>query len=371
MICWMAVSGARSLSRRPLGASHADQALFVDREVERDAIGSALELALNVFVAGPAGSGKTSLLRHLQRRLADLDQAVVYANVEPARSVAEALVLFARAIDPEGRAPLARALSPTIDARSWGPTVAFDDSDLVVIEEAVATRPEEEPLVVLVDGISDSTAATVFGHYRDRLWETSQLRWIVASRRPGPPTPADAFFDRVIELTPFPQAAGLELLAARLPDLDPQLRARLAAAIGTAQPVSWVLAAQSLAVGTTPAETVIDIMAQQATASTQLPERLQVLYEAIAELGPVHAGDDALLARVGTSRPSVVTGLKELEQAGLVRAERDGRRVLYNTQHNRMVHTLIEPGHSGHDLAITAPDGTQTIVEVKRTRRRR
>ena len=45
------------------------------------------------------------------------------------------------------------------------------------------------------------------------------------------------------EAEPWPtDPAGLEVLATRLPDLDPDLRARLAAGIGTAQPISWVLA---------------------------------------------------------------------------------------------------------------------------------
>ena len=48
----------------------------------------------------------------------------------------------------------------------------------------------------------------------------------------------------------------------------------------------------------------------------------------------MHAGDRQLLERVRASRPWVVTGLKELEKYGLVRSERDSRRVLYEVLPN-------------------------------------
>ena len=111
------------MSRRPLTASSADQALFVDRDAETETIRSAIGLGLNTFVAGPPGSGKTSLLRHLQRLLEDAGDAVVFVNVEPAGvSVTDVIVSIARAIDPDG---------PGTGSPS---TIAEDETDLVVVE---------------------------------------------------------------------------------------------------------------------------------------------------------------------------------------------------------------------------------------------
>ena len=57
------------LTQRALTASDADAKLFVDRDAELATIERSLDLKFNVYLAGPAGSGKTSTLRRLQARL--------------------------------------------------------------------------------------------------------------------------------------------------------------------------------------------------------------------------------------------------------------------------------------------------------------
>ena len=314
------------LSRRPLTASKADQALFVNRDSEIATILSAIKLRVNTFVSGPPGSGKTSLLRHVQRTLEDSDAGVEYVNVEVADSSESAIGLIAQALAPDG---LDRTPVP----------LAADETDLSAIEGAVAARDPNEALVLLVDGIEESMTAVLFGRYRDRLWETPNLVWVVASRHVAPAPPADAFFDRVVELAPFTQADGSKLLAQWAAWISADTRHRLAEAIGAAQPVQWMLAAQSLALADVDADRVIEALADQRDASQKLPERLRVLYDALLALGPVHAGDTELLSRVGASRPWVVTSLKELEERGLVHSEREGRRVLYEALRNWLVHS--------------------------------
>ena len=74
---------------------------------------------------------------------------------------------------------------------------------------------------------------------------------------------------------------------------------------------------------------MITALDEQRAVGEKLPRRIRTLYETLGELGPVHAGDPELLERVRASRPWVVTRLKELEESGLVRSERDSGRVLY------------------------------------------
>ena len=317
------LAGRAGLSRRPLTASAADQDMFVDRLSETEAISSAIDLGLNTFVTGPAGSGKTSMLRHVQRRLDGYEAVVVYVNLEAARSIGRALESIAREVNPDTGASRSRF------------AMVEDETDLVVVEEAVTARAGGRPLVLLADGASVEVAMVLFGRYRDRLWDRSpQVRWVVASRHRFPPPPADAFFDRVVELGPFPPLVGADLLEKRVPETSAEVRRHLAAVVGAAQPVFWMMVAQRLALTTEEPDTIITTLAAQRAASQQLTSRLRTLYETLRELGPVHAGDRELLERVRASRPWVVTGLKELEANGLVRSERDSRRVLYEVLPN-------------------------------------
>lgn len=311
-------------SRRPLTSSTADQALFIDRDRETSAIISAIEMGLNTFVTGTAGSGKTSLLRHIARALEQARRTVRYVNVEAAESVTEAIALIARAIDP------------TVPDT---PAMVDDETDLAVIERTADGRP----LVLLIDGATDQVNTVLFGRYRDQLWESPNLTWVTASRQAAPPAPADAFFDRVLELAPLTATAGAMLLERRAPQIAADVRAHLVAAIGSAQPLFWMLAAQTLALTPDSPQEIIDALAQQRVATEQLPDRLRALHQAIVDLGPVHAGDSELLDRLGAARPSVVAGLKQLERQGLVRSERDGRRVQYESAHRHLTRGLAHP----------------------------
>ena len=59
-----------------------------------------------------------------------------------------------------------------------------------------------------MDGVSNEMVTVLFGRYRDRLWESPLVRWVVASRLQALPSPADAFFDRVVELGEFSDEAA-------------------------------------------------------------------------------------------------------------------------------------------------------------------
>ena len=322
--------GNLGLSRRPLTSSSIDQAAFVNRVVESEAISSAIDLRLNVFVSGAPGSGKTSLLRHVQRSMQERDHDIVYVNVEPSPSIDGTIAQIARGIggDEHGSPKLLGAEDETALAAI---EVALD-SRTAIDSAADSKGPTgRSSLIVMVDGITQEATTVLFGRYRDRLWESPGVTWIVASRHATPPAPADAFFDRTVVLAPFTAEAGGALLERRAPEIPEDLRDQLVAAIGNAQPVFWMLAAQRLALADESPDSLIAALAAQRAISNELPDRQRDLYRAVEDLGPVHAGNEELLERVGASRPWTVTALKELEEAGLVQSERDGRRVLYHS----------------------------------------
>ncbi len=306
------------LSRRPLTGSKVDQALFVDREVEIEAILAAIGMQLNVFVSGAPGSGKTSLLRRLETILVKERTPVAYVNAEAGTSAAGLI------------SAVAAAISPGIDSGSSWVTVADDETDLEVIEEAIATRAVER-LVLLVDGVSADVMMTLFGRYRDRLWQSPELIWVVATRMAAPPRPADAFFDRVITMAPLSREAVEELLKRRASAMDEEHRRQLAAALGSVQPLEALVHAQTLALSVDP-ETVLEAVGAYRALVEALPGRLRSLLEALLSVGPTYAGDERLLAWLGTSRPRVVAGLKELVERDLVRSDRDGRRQIYSVR---------------------------------------
>ena len=115
-------------------------------------------------------------------------------------------------------------------------------------------------------------------------------------------------------------------------------------AVGNASPAYWMLTAQSASLLSEGLDKVTATLAEQREAVEELPVRLRVLYDAVGDLGPVHAGDERLLERMGTSRPWVVAQLKKLEEAGLVRSGRDGRRVVYETVLSRLVQSPLTGG---------------------------
>lgn len=158
--------------------------MFADRVSETEAIQLSHRLGLNTFITGLAGSGKTSMLRHVQWRLEGYVAVVVYVNLEAARSIGRALESIGREVNPDTAARRSR---------------------FTMVEEAVSARVGSRPLVLLADRVSVEVATVLFGRYRDRLWDRSpQVRWVVASRHRFPPRPAHAFFDRVFELGAFP-----------------------------------------------------------------------------------------------------------------------------------------------------------------------
>ena len=317
--------GDRQLARRPLTASKADQKLFVERD-ELRAIRSAVDLGVNVFVTGAPGSGKTTLLRRIEYELTDRC-VFVQAEANPTQNG------LLRA--------LARELTRGSEVDTYWREFEFTntEADVFVVEQALQTRQplSDDRLVMLVDGASAEHLTVIFGRYRDRLWDVP-LNWVVSSRIGALEPPADAFFDRTITLTLLNEAELRELIGHRTAHLADKEADELVAMIAPAHPLEAILALQAVLLAENPND-VLSAIALERERVHGLPDRLQRLYQALSAVGPTHAGDERLLERTGTSRTRATHGLKELEKLALVTAQRDGRKVLYRTLRNALVHS--------------------------------
>ena len=341
----------RTLSRRSLTASERDQELFA-MVPEMGVLRGAERLGLNVYVGGGPGSGKTTLLRRVEH---EYPGAAVFARAEPAGSTSELLEAIASAVMP----PLTvrtRLAGTELDVRLLEATLSGVLGDWQDEDEA------QRPRVVLVDGADEEQIRVLFGRYRDSMWDLP-LTWIVAGRRSAPPAPADAFFDRVLQLAPWPQQQIQELIGLRVPQWPAAWRDEVASILAPATPSQVLLDLQTLVLSSNQTELLQWLSDERAQASS-LPGRLRGLYEALNQAGPTHAGDEWLLDALGVSRSRVVHGLKELESLGLVRAERDGRRVRYTSRRYSLLAGILRPEAAGR--AAADPSAASALVDTSR-----
>jgi energy-coupling factor transporter ATP-binding protein EcfA2 len=199
------------LASRPLYDNLGDSRLFRSPPAW-DPILRAVERHLNVAVVGPRGVGKTTLLRQLQLTLREGSaERVTFVD---ATAVADVLELAARIRDAlVGEASAAAAESPR---RGAAAPVGGASRELASVLGEIGRA---DASTVLVD--SSSSAAAVyglFGRMRDVLWQ-QEHRWVVAledtDRASALKPPADAFFDAVIPVDPWPADELVELLAQR------------------------------------------------------------------------------------------------------------------------------------------------------------
>jgi hypothetical protein len=263
------------------------------------------------------------VLRWLRARVREAGRSCAFVNASLAGDVASFADLVADAITEE---------SGSVPAGLRAPSDATAPRAVRLLHD-VRRLSTPEPVVVLVDGLTDATLAhDWFGRLRDELWALGHT-WVVTARpleaAPFRSPPADAFWSLVLELprlTPAERDAMLEQ------GLDPAERrlvdgAQLPADLTPRQLVALVRAilSQSGERGAT-ADLEIQWRKRREDAATLgRPEALALgQLEAIGH--PVSAHDADLLGALDWSRAYAQRILGRLEDAGLVRVipERNG-----------------------------------------------
>lgn len=323
------------MSGRPLLDNRVDAEMFVGREVELSAIAAALMAGLNVVVAGDPGIGKTSLLRTLMYRGRTTgrtrqpslvgDFGFTYVRAEGVTTARELLLcvvgeVLGAAGDPEDTsaallARLAQARQDRVDSTRE----RWEAQSPGASDGAVLTS------VIIVDDVTAAAGHALFGRMRDELWNLGYV-WIVSVRtaeRGGlllPP--ADAFFDRQINLGPLDTATVNELVARRTGAPADGWPARIRDAVGgNPRRILDVVRDVVSHPGSTTYQDALDATGQRDAAIHALGRPESMLAAELATLGAASASDDALLDRLGWTRGRAVQVLSTLEKAGLVRSE--------------------------------------------------
>ena len=292
------------LSGRPLLDTAADAALFVDRDDDLARLAWAAGENLNSLVVGEPGTGKTSLLRRLQREWRAQPGAgpVHFLDLAGARSAREVLAALA---DRLGRALPTGAGAPELP-------------DLL----ALVAGATEERALVLADGLPAATAHPLFGQLRDELWQLP-LTWVVsctpATESGFLTPPADAFFETVVRLGPLPPDVLTGLLRARVArdELDDAGVAE-AVALADGSPRRALEAVRALLADPGSAAVLRSRAAGRRDVLDRLGRPAAMLLSELEALGSASASDEVLLDRLGWTRGRASQVFAQLEDSGLV-----------------------------------------------------
>jgi DNA-binding transcriptional ArsR family regulator len=312
------------ISQRPLSGSDADRRLFVDRAEETAAVLRALDLGFNVLVVGDPKSGRTSLLRHVERLVGDSVRRTAFVD----------------ALSHAGLPGLLEALRGALGASPGppspaGPTSTVSESDVA----ALAPAAPADAATVFVDNLTPGVAQALFGRFRDALWQLP-YQWVVAGllvrRSEYLEPPADSFFDSIVELGSLSEEDARSLLRRRIEtagdneDAHQLERSMEQIVKGTVErtPGALLAGARATLLRGAPDSAFADLVKLQSQANSMGRGHAMVFSE-LEAMAPVHAGDERLLQRLGYTRPRIVQILKDLEKEGVVESRREGRRQMY------------------------------------------
>ncbi|MGH2782625.1 MAG: AAA family ATPase [Thermoleophilaceae bacterium] len=309
------------LSGRPLLATAADRRYLVERP-EADAVVRHVEAGMNTLVLAERGMGKTTFLRHLGARLEE-EAGITAFYLDGHRLADAALILLAVRDALAGpRTPIGDSLRTTALPFTPMPTEVRNEEALRLVRELVASAKNRNACILLDDPDPD-VAHRLFGRLRDELWQTG-LVWVLAGdkarRQQYLTPPADAFFERVVELAPLTDRQQDELIRKRLDRGDD--RGVVAVRLESGNPRALLAALREAA----SADDAQAMLAQRAERQTRVAEELgrlaSMMLAEIEDGAAASASDPDWLKRFGVSRQRAQQVLADLEREGLVRAER-------------------------------------------------
>lgn len=209
------------LKGRPLYDNKADADLFVTPSAW-DAVVLGSERDLNVLLVGSRGSGKTSLLHQVQYVMRDEEsEGAVFVDGTAARDVVDLATRIRNSLSGEP-STLPENVEGALGAVTTSEEpIAGASRTLAALLRSIG---QADPALILLDCSGAAEAVfDLFGRMRDVLWQQSH-RWIVAidenDRSTVMKPPADAFFDVVAQIEPWPTTELITLLSRRYPTME-------------------------------------------------------------------------------------------------------------------------------------------------------
>jgi energy-coupling factor transporter ATP-binding protein EcfA2 len=310
------------LSGRPLLATAADRRYLVDRP-EADAALGHVQAGMNTLVLAERGMGKTTLLRHLEGRLED--ETSINAVYLDGRALSDAaMILLAVRNRLRGlRTRIGESLRAAAITLTPNPIEARNEDVLLLVQE-LAAETKKRKACVLLDDPDPETAHRLFGRLRDELWQTG-LVWVVAGdrarRQQYLTPPADAFFERTIELAPLTDSQQRDLIRRRMDRQDN--RELLDVRVESGHPRALLTALRDAANSSDDVHALLARRAERQTRAAGRLGRLESMMLAEIEDGATaSASDPDWTGRFGISRQRAQQALAALEREQLVRAER-------------------------------------------------
>jgi energy-coupling factor transporter ATP-binding protein EcfA2 len=302
------------LSGRPLLATKPDQRYVVERS-ELASFVASLSQGLNTALFGAPGSGKTTLLRQAARSLAEGSRIrAIYLNASQFEDPLTALVATQDALRGDELPPFAVRDVPRMFESQ--PSDQLRDPALRIVR----SLHQDDPVVVMLDGLSPTSAHALFGQMRDDLWATG-ITWAVAgdvAHRAGYlAPPADAFFERVIVLGPLSDEQQMALIRKRREAGDPDWL--IDVRVSSGNPRSLLASLRDAQDATDAASAgLLAARAARERVAADLGRLHSALLAEIEDGAAVSASDRDLLRRFGISRQRAQQVLNELESRGLV-----------------------------------------------------
>jgi len=327
------------LSGRPLADTKVDRDLYMPRNEHRLLLQSA-EQRLNVLVAGARGSGKTTLIRQVLLDLRDKGHPAVFID---GKLPSDAFSFLELARIQLGDAPnLPQAVRESYSkALTPRPNLGEAGRLLDLIEAMKPSTREPETTTLFVDGLpSTEVGHSLFGRLRDEIWQLP-FNWVIAvddrERAALLQAPADAFFDRLIDLDPMTVDEQIALLAKRTPATGrPPLQPLTQASEGN--PRQLLALARDMVERGQAIDDLLVARARREQAASGLSRPASMLLAELEDMGAASASDEELLERLGWTRPRATQVFAELEGAELVTSRE-------------------EKGHSGRPRKVYVPRG--------------